>query len=355
MMPFAPPTTFSVCVATLGIAGFTVALFLLSLILPGPLRADDDAAESPSRCSGLALLGSVLLVVLIVQTAGPGLAPLARHFWGLVIAANLLAWLGALLLFLAGSVRRGRPRPVDFLLGIERRPSLCGLDLKMFSYRPSLVGLGVMNLAFAAVQWQRDGQLSIAMALYQIFALLYVGNYFHFERGMSFTWDIIEERFGWMLIWGDYVLVPFFYCLPAMYVSERTTPLPPDRALALVLLYGFGFWLFRGANGQKHRFKEAPEAPVWGRPPQSIGGRLLVSGFWGIGRKLNYTGELLMYLSWTLLAGFGSWVPYLVPLWLLLLLVHRAERDDRRCRAKYGALWEEYCRHARFRMFPFVY
>jgi Delta14-sterol reductase len=126
--------------------------------------------------------------------------------------------------------------------------------------------------------------------------------------------------------------------------------LPP-----LIASYCFGFWLFRGTNGQKHRFKETPGAPIWGRAPRVLGGRLLVSGFWGIGRKLNYTGELMMYLSWTLLSGFQSWVPYLLPAWLLGLLAQRAARDDRRCHAKYGALWDEYCRHARFRMFPFLY
>jgi len=48
-------------------------------------------------------------------------------------------------------------------------------------------------------------------------------------------------------------------------------------------------------------------------------------------------------------------VPYVLPLWLVCLFSHRAWRDDQRCRAKYGALWDEYCRRARFRMIPFVY
>ncbi|MGH2690638.1 MAG: hypothetical protein ACRDKW_17790 [Actinomycetota bacterium] len=86
-----------------------------------------------------------------------------------------------------------------------------------------------------------------------------------------------------------------------------------------------------------------------------IGGRLLVSGFWGIGRKLNYTGELMVYTAWTLTTGFRSPVPYLLPLWLAVLFVHRAWRDEQRCLNKYGDLWSEYCRHARFRMLPFVY
>ena len=62
-----------------------------------------------------------------------------------------------------------------------------------------------------------------------------------------------------------------------------------------------------------------------------------------------------MYYAWTLLCGFGSPLPYLLPFWLTALLAHRAWRDDKRCRAKYGELWAAYCRLARFRMIPFLY
>jgi len=62
-----------------------------------------------------------------------------------------------------------------------------------------------------------------------------------------------------------------------------------------------------------------------------------------------------VYWSFTLLAGDASFVPYLLPSWLIGLLVHRAWRDDKRCREKYGELWEQYCRRAKFKMFPFIY
>jgi delta14-sterol reductase len=123
----------------------------------------------------------------------------------------------------------------------------------------------------------------------------------------------------------------------------------------LTVLFALGFWLFRGANEQKHRFKEDPTAVIWGRPATAIGGTLLVSGFWGIGRKLNYTGELIVYLAFALTTGHRSFVPFILPLWLGALFVHRAWRDEQRCAQKYGSLWTEYRRRARFRMIPFVY
>jgi delta14-sterol reductase len=94
---------------------------------------------------------------------------------------------------------------------------------------------------------------------------------------------------------------------------------------------------------------------IWGEKAEAVGGRLLISGWWGIGRHLNYTGEIGVYLALTLTTGFHTFIPYLLPLWMLVLLAHRAYRDDRRCRAKYGAAWHAYCAHTHFRMFPFVY
>ena len=199
------------------------------------------------------------------------------------------------------------------------------------------MGLGLLNVSFAAAQYQELGYVTTRMWVYQAFYFAYLVNYFQFEHGMIFTWDILAERFGWMLVWGDYVLVPFFYSLPAWYLVHDTDPLPAWELAALVALYGVGFVLFRGSNEQKHQFKADPKRPIWGKPPETVGGKLLVSGFWGIGRKLNYTGELCLYLSWSLTTGFQSVVPYLLPLWLMVLFPHRAWRDDQRCRAKYGA------------------
>jgi delta14-sterol reductase len=354
-MVLAPITWQSVALSVLGVALFVVALFAASCVAPGRRQqvVTGDGERIVYRLNGLPLFAATMLLAALVEWRGPGLGLLARHVQSLFIAANLLAWPATFAL-----VARSRPGArsfADFFYGVARNPQAFGIDLKMFSYRPSLIGLALMISSYAALQWETSGTLSHATMFFLAFTLLYIANYFHFEGGMLFTWDVIEEKFGWMLVWGDYVLVPFFYSLPAAYVISRPDDASPLAIVLLTLLYLAGFVLFRGANEQKHRFKSNLGAPIWGCPPKLIGGKLLASGFWGIGRKLNYTGEFLIYLSWTLLAGFQSAVPYLLPAWLLLLLMQRAARDDRRCRKKYGPLWDEYCRAARFRMFPFIY
>jgi delta14-sterol reductase len=158
-----------------------------------------------------------------------------------------------------------------------------------------------------------------------------------------------------MLLWGDLVLVPFFYSIGGWTLLEQREPMSAPALLGIAALYAASLWMFRSANAQKWRFKQDPEAVIWGEKAEAIGGKLLISGWWGIGRHLNYTGEIGVYLALTLLTGFDAMAPWLLPLWMLLLLSHRAARDDRRCRAKYGPLWRAYCAHSSFRMFPFLY
>ena len=76
--------------------------------------------------------------------------------------------------------------------------------------------------------------------------------------------------------------------------------------------------------------------------PTRRGTQLLVSGYWGIARKINYTGDWMMGLAWCLLCGGGSLVPYFYAIYFGILLAHRAWRDDHACANKYGDDWTLY-------------
>jgi delta14-sterol reductase len=225
----------------------------------------------------------------------------------------------------------------------------------MFMYQPSLIGVYLIVLAFAYAQYDRHGFITPQMWCFVGFWFAYLFTHYVKEEFMLSTWDITDENFGFMLVWGDLVYVPFLYALPGFWIVDETTPFTMAQWLALIAFFLTALAIFRGANWQKEHFKRDPNAPIWGKPAETVGGRLLVSGWWGIGRKLNYTGEVGVYISFALCAGVSHWQPFLLPLSLLLLLTQRAARDDKKCRAKYGPLWAEYCRRARFRMFPFIY
>jgi len=70
--------------------------------------------------------------------------------------------------------------------------------------------------------------------------------------------------------------------------------------------------------------------------------------------QINYSGDWLLGLSWSLLAGFGSIVCYFYPIYFAVLLVHRAWRDDHSCAKKYGKDWVEYKKKVPYVFIPYV-
>jgi delta14-sterol reductase len=265
--------------------GFIGALFVASRLVPGkreqgvPLR---DGSRVTYTLNGFRLFVVVVACTAALVVLAPGaLAAVHAHFFSLFAVANVAAFTFSAYLTVRGRRRAGaasqrsespgaglRAFLVDTFYGVELNPTIAGVDLKLFSYRPSLMGLGLLNISFAAAQYQELGYLTTRMWVYQAFYFAYLVNYFQFEYGMIFTWDIIAERFGWMLVWGDYVLVPFFYCIPGWYLLHDTTPMPAWQVVALGALYLGGFVLFRGSNEQKHQFKADPTRPIWGKPPR---------------------------------------------------------------------------------------
>ena len=340
---------------------FIGVLLLGSKWLPGHKEQsgpDLDGTTRTYKLNGLALF----LIVMLLAVLGDvfdliSLSVLHTHFAELFIVANLFAFGLAAGLYVLAS--RNPHESIGFWRGMffgrTFNPSWLGVDLKLFSYRPSLIALALFNVSFAVVQYDTHGELTLQMILYQAFTFIYVLNYFQFEHGMIYTWDIVSERFGWMLAWGDYVLVPFFYCIAGWWVLREAESMPGWAAAVICLLFVVGFCMFRGANEQKHRFKQNAEASIWGRTAESLDGRLLVSGFWGVGRHLNYTGEICVYFAFAFTSGFSSWIPYALPVWLAALLWHRSRRDERRCRAKYGELWERYTQRVPHALIPHVY
>ncbi len=356
-------------IALLGVLGFFFGLLLLSNVLPGRAVKGFRQADGTRKTYLLNGMSLWVLTHIIVITGtlrfGLSLSPLlTRYFWPLFIGANLLALAWTLQLYLRGRARLGSrfepsPGPLglvrDLWMGVELNPTWRRVDLKLFAYQPSLIGLWLLVLASAYHQHETLGYLTPQMILFQAFWWLYLTTHYRAEPGLLSMWDIIAERFGFMLVWGDLAFVPFFYSVAGWYIATQPASLSTPALVGLALLFAPSLWIFRGANAQKHGFKLDRDAPIWGRPPRLVGGRLLASGFWGIGRKLNYTGELGVYFAIALCSGFVSPWPYAVPVWLLCLLTHRAWRDDLRCREKYGPLWEEYCERVRFRMIPFLY
>lgn len=357
--------------ATWMLLGFIGVLFIGSILLPGLERGGYTLPNGETKTYKLTGMTFFFLLHIVVGIAtvgfGISLTPIVQHFWSLLIVANVIAIVWALRLYAygkrSGAVLKSKvghdlswPGWVkDLWFGNELNPTWLGVDLKMFMYQPSLLGVYLIVISFAYAQYDRHGMITPQMWCFVGFWFAYLFTHYVKEEFMLSTWDIIDENFGFMLVWGDLVYVPFFYPLPGFWIMDETTPFTTAQWMGLTTFFLIALIIFRGANWQKERFKRDSQARIWGRPAQTIDDKLLISGWWGIGRKLNYTGEIGVYLSFAMCAGLSHWQPYLLPLSLFLLLTQRAARDDRKCRAKYGPLWEEYCRTAKFRMIPFIY
>jgi delta14-sterol reductase/lamin-B receptor len=72
-------------------------------------------------------------------------------------------------------------------------------------------------------------------------------------------------------------------------------------------------------------------------------------------RKINYTGDWIMGLSWCMPCGTGSIIPYFYAIYFAILLVHRALRDDHSCVTKYEEDWKVYKEKVPYIFIPYVF
>jgi len=243
-------------------------------------------------------------------------------------------------------------------MGRELNPRIGSFDLKEFcELRPGLIGWLVVNLACMQKQHEVLGYVSGSMMLLVAFQGIYVWDGLYQEEAILTTMDITTEGFGFMLVFGDLAWVPFTYALQARYLVYHDPKLSNSCLCVIILVNLLGYWIFRGSNGEKNSFRRCKDEIEmrkngWSYLHTKRGTKLLTSGWWGKARKVNYTGDWIMGLSWCLVCGFESLVPYFYAIYFFVLLIHRAIRDDALCAAKYGEDWKEYKKIVPFMFIP---
>eukprot|EP01091_Cochliopodium_minus_P015051 TRINITY_DN5258_c0_g2_i1.p1 TRINITY_DN5258_c0_g2~~TRINITY_DN5258_c0_g2_i1.p1 ORF type:complete len:379 (-),score=74.17 TRINITY_DN5258_c0_g2_i1:287-1423(-) len=244
----------------------------------------------------------------------------------------------------------------DIWYGVELNPRVLGFDFKYFSYRPLIMGWAMIILSMAHVQYDTYGRISVPFLLYFIFTWWYAIDYLWVEYKICTTWDILAENFGFGLTWGDHVFFPFFYSLHAHYLLVPFE-LEIWKVILIVLVFLFGYTIFRESNNQKDLFKRLGEKTfIWGKKVETTkDGRLLLSGWWSRLRHPNYLGDILISLGWALPCGIPSLAPWLHLLFFVPFLMHREYRDEKRMKEKYSAIYEDYCKRVKYRIFPFLY
>merc|ERR1712000_305793 len=143
---------------------------------------------------------------------------------------------------------------------------------------------------------------------------------------------------GWMLTWGNVMFVGFMFPLSVVFQYHNPSSLSIVGAIAIIALALFGLIVFSQANSQKSQFRSDPTQLIWGKTPESMptkrGTKLLLSGWWGLARKMNYTGDLILALSHGLPSCSTAFVAHIYFVYLFALLMHRAQRDEELCKKK---------------------
>ncbi len=326
----------------------------------------DDGKRLPYKLNGLAA-EAITFVFAAALVLGLGVSPtfFFDQIEALLSTANVVVILLCALLYVLGraqatAAERKRNFIEAYFLGATLNPRTGDFDWKFFSEsRPGMILWILADASAAAAQRAHFGYVSPGMWLVCAFQLLYVTDYFVFEDAILSTWDIRHEPFGFMLGWGCLVWIPFMFSLQAVYLANHPDARSTVTLVGIALLNFAGYFIFRFSNLQKHRFRSDPERSIWGRPPEFIetqrGTRLLVSGFWGWARHMNYTGDLMMGLAWCLCTDARTLLPYFYFIYFVILLVHRERRDNAHCALKYAEDWVRYQRRVPRRMIPFLY
>ncbi|HTS80527.1 MAG TPA: DUF1295 domain-containing protein [Myxococcaceae bacterium] len=340
-------------------------IFALHALLParrveGYVR-DARGAPLRYRLNGL-LVFAVTVAIWVALCRAGWLAwdAFYVHRWEMAAGACALGMLFTLAVVLPAPRVPGWSLGKELYLGREEQPQWLGgrVDAKMFLYLLGAVMLELNLLSFAAHHFLVQAAPSTGVVLHLVLFSFFVVEYLAFERVHLYTYDFVAERVGFKLGWGCICFYPFFYAVGLWTTAELPDPRWPAWAYGVIAAVFFCGWvLARGANLQKYWFKRDPARKAFGvMAPVALDGRVLVSGFWGLSRHINYLGELLMASALTLSLGHPKVLgPWLYPIYYLALLVPRQLDDDRRCAAKYGPLWSTYRERVRWRIVPFVY
>jgi delta14-sterol reductase len=343
-------------------------IFILNVLLPGRwvtgyITKKDSEEKMRYRLNGILVFITALLIWFLL-----GFFKLMPYDW---LYDN--RWYGLFGAFVTGLVFSlvvvmvyppvRKSFLADLFLGrIENLQFRGGrADAKMWLYLFGATMLGLNVLGFTAHHFLVYGEkASPGILLSAGLLIFFIIDYFTFEEVHLYTYDLFAERVGFKLGWGCIVFYPYFYPVFLWSTADLPDPHTPVWLLAIYVVVFLSGWIFsRGANLQKYYFKRDPGKAFLGLVPETVSDgkyALVVNGFWGLSRHLNYLGEVLMATGIILCTGYPGMIwPWLYPLYYVILLVTRQRDDDKRCLLKYGELWKDYKKRVPYRIIPYIY
>ncbi|KAJ6048758.1 uncharacterized protein N7446_011441 [Penicillium canescens] len=156
----------------------------------------------------------------------------------------------------------------DLLNGIEFHPRFGKLwDIKHFhsTRAGGVIIWNVVDISFAAAQYNSLGYLTNSMILAVILRLLVVLDFFANEKWFIGTLDIAYEHFGFYYIYGYSVFMPMIYTLQAQYLYRHPKSLSIQSVIFIALVWTIGWFLSLWANYHKDLARESQgQCTIWG-------------------------------------------------------------------------------------------
>ncbi|KAL8747549.1 MAG: hypothetical protein Q9190_000588 [Brigantiaea leucoxantha] len=230
-----------------------------------------------------------------------------------IISGFVISFLAYFSALYRGAQHRMTGRPIyDFFMGAELNPRMFGLlDFKMFSeVRIPWYILFLISCAAAARQYEQFGFVSGEIGFLLMAHFLYANACAKGEECIATS------------------------CQKNRFRQEEL-----------------------GTLIKRKTFPQLPWQTV--KNPKIIrtdaGDSILADGWYGYARKIHYTADMYFALSWALITGFQSPLPWFYPVFFFCMISHRAYRDVQKCEAKYGEAWQEYKRQVPYLFIPYVF
>lgn len=357
-------------------AAWFLFLAVLDRIVPGETVDGTLLRDGKTRLKYL-FNGKLVMVILFSLISGryfstngamPEFVYLYDHMLEILNATLLVSYVGSTVLYLAPYLfykeepllaaggNTGNP-VFDWFIGRELNPRIGDFDLKLFcEMRPGLLLWIVIDLAMMHHQYLKFGEVTDSIILVTLFQSYYVIEGTFYEKGTTTMIDTTTDGFGFMLMFGDLTLVPFTYTLQTRFLADYPVHLGIWGSLGCVLVFLTGVLIFRLSNNEKNAFKNGdPSAKHLKFLTSDKGNKLLVTGWWGTARHINYFGDWLLAWAYCFPTGFSTIFPYYFVFFFAGLLIHRNARDEAKCAEKYGKTWDEYKKQVPYKFIPYVY
>ncbi|MEX1308002.1 MAG: hypothetical protein AB1Z19_05710 [Eubacteriales bacterium] len=340
---------------------------LLHMIIPAKKVKGYVKNETTGEVLNYRINGKIVLIISMVIWFLLGYFNLVPYTW--LYETRWLGLIGAVVIGLIFSLlivtkypTVKKSFPADFWFGRVKNLQIKDgyIDTKVWLYLIGAVMLQLNVLSFASYHILNVASINFGFLLGCAMLTWFCFDYLIFEKIHLWTYDFIAERIGFKLGFGCLAFYPYFYTVSLWFTAHLPDPgFSMRRIILFAALFLFGWVFTRGANMQKYFFKTAPKKAFLWITPESISDgnlSLLVNGFWGASRHINYLGEIIQAIAIALASGyFGIWMVWLYPAYYIGLMFTRQADDDVICKEKYGDLWDEYTDKVKYKIIPFIY